>query len=86
MVKAWTKIKTFWENVTQSLGKITGYTGTWSKPNQQILTTQCMTAKRLMAMNLKDADQLKGLWLQTFQETLSIEGAASRFSQFCSME
>ncbi len=37
-----------------------------------------MTAKRLIATNWKDANQLKiGRWLQTFLETVSMEGSAS---------
>jgi len=40
-----------------------------------------MAAKRLIAMNWKDADQLKnGQWLKTFLEVISMEGAASHLS------
>ncbi len=85
--RACQEIKTFWESVTQSLGKIIGYMvdcdpvmyllnyideGIWSKHNKQIITTGCMTAKRMIATNWKDADQLKaGTWLQSFLETIS---------------
>lgn len=42
-----------------------------------------MTAKRLLATNGKDADQLKdGAWLPAFLETITMEGAASNLSDF----
>ena len=97
MVPAYTKVKTFQDNVTQSLGKIIGYTvhgdpamcflnytveGIWSKGYKHILTIVCMTAKRLIATNWKDTVQLKqGLWLQIFLETISMESAASFLSE-----
>ena len=102
MVWACDKVKSFWENVTQSLGKIIGYTvrcdpamcllnysveGTWSKHNRQMLTTGYMTAKRLIATNWKDADQLKEeYWLRTFLETISMEGVASALSEMYNEE
>ena len=88
MVWACVKVRSFWDTVTQLLGEIMGttvhcdpascllnYTSgrNWSKRNRQILTTGYMTAKRMIAINWKDADKLmEGQWLSSFLETISI--------------
>ena len=46
-----------------------------------------MISKRLIATNWKDADHLDiGRWLQTFLETISMEGAASNLLDRCNEE
>lgn len=55
--------------------------GNWSKHNTQIIATGCQTAKTLIATNWKE-----GLWLQSFPEMISMEGAASNLSEVYSKE
>ncbi len=63
-------------------GRGTFYHVVWVYLNKQIIITGCMTAKRMIATDWKDADQLKaGNCLQLCLETISMEGAASSLSE-----
>lgn len=68
------EIKSFWESVIIGVGGIIAHyvvcdptlcllsymdKGAWPKYNKQIIITGCMTAKRLVATNWKDADHQK---------------------------
>lgn len=84
MVWTCTEIKTFWENVMQPLGKVIGYTvhcdPAMCPLNYTVKGICSKQYTRLIATNVRDADQLKeGVRLQTFGDDLNGGSSVSTF-------